>query len=299
MGKIVADLHIHTTYSDGSLNPYELIKRLKDTEATHFSVTDHDNCGAYKELYKGLKHEDLTLIPGIEFSTKDNKEIGHKDIHILGYYIDTDCKELKDYSNHIRDGRYKEKKALVENLSEIGYPIKWSDVTKRVKGYFFGKPHVVEAVLDNLGLFGEERQLKKEKIYRDTRQFDLPRKGSIDFEEVIKFIHRLGGIAVLAHPGAYKDYSRVMERAIACGIDGLEVQYDYSYIKKLGLPQLENEKEFIGELNRIVEEKNFVVAGGSDYHGDHKTISVMSAGLNVEELVRFVELAQKKKSNNN
>ena len=116
-GKV--DLHTHTTHSDGANTPRELIQKVKNAGIDVLSITDHDNINGVKEAVKIGKELGVEIIPGVEISS----EIGNREIHILGYFFDTENQELEHYLNFFREERIKRAGRIVNKLRNLGFNI--------------------------------------------------------------------------------------------------------------------------------------------------------------------------------
>jgi len=289
LGKIIADLHIHTTSSDGTFSPQEIINKLENLHATHFSITDHDTCEAYEILKNIIKKSDLILIPGIEFSTQDDLEKGRRDIHMLGFYLDVNNEKIKDYANTLIEGRKKEKQILVERLQTLGYPIKWTDVEKKSSGKPIGKPHIVEPLLDNMNLTGSERYVTREKLYDFCYNQHILRQGAMTLEDTIKFIHDLGGIAVLAHPELYEEDDTVIKDSLSAGIDGIELYNKYRNPIFMQDAKYTLPFEKIKKYDDYALNNNLLVTGGSDYHGQNTLSEPLAGGLDKKHIDIFMD----------
>lgn len=263
--KIISDLHIHSTHSDGTFSFKEIIKKSKEQGLEYISITDHDSIDCYKEdfflqNYKSVQKtsdnnildnnildnnilnnnpmgydcfytvDGINIIIGIELSTMDIPEKGFFDIHVLGYNIDFLNKELNNELKKINQARIDQKKEVIRILhDDHGFDITFDEVLKRAGG-IIGKPHIVETILDKKGYTGKNRLAEKEKMYRLMGdKVNVPKSYLLSIADSVELIHKCGGLAVLAHPGIYAQDLAVIDHSLQSGIDGVEVYYAYDF----------------------------------------------------------------------
>lgn len=250
------DLHTHSDRSDGTDSPTELIENAKAAGIDVIAITDHDSTEGWKEADKAAKRVDITLVHGIEISTK----LGGKSVHLLGYAFDPNHKALTAELRRIIDGRNSRLPATIERLQGLGIDITADDVRARsVNAAAMGRPHVADALIE-LGVVkdrGEafERFLTPGKpAYVDRYAADLP--------TAIDLVKAAGGKTVLAHPwsrGSHRVLTRDRIGALADqGLDGLEVDHN------------DHNAEDRAALRQIARELGLVRTGSSDYHGTGK-----------------------------
>jgi predicted metal-dependent phosphoesterase TrpH len=252
-----ADLHIHTTASDGALDPARIVHEAKVARLREIAITDHDTIDGLLALQKiGLLNNTQTsclpgpvIIPGIEL----NADLPGYEVHILGYFIDIDNDVLRKTLKFLVENRRKRLAVMVEKISSLGYNLKYEDVMEiAANSAAIGRPHVAKAILQT-GYFRNINQVFETLLGRNSPvyipQYRLP------LENVIELIEGAGGIAVLAHPGLIgNDF--IVEKIIGVrGISGLEV---YHPAHNEGQTQ----KYF-----SLATERNLKITGGSDFHG--------------------------------
>lgn len=262
MKERLCDLHLHTTASDGTEEVGAVIKKAYDKGLRIISITDHDTVSAQQEAQR-LKPQDMEIIPGAEFSCFFMDENRRVDCHILGYFIDCQHKDIVDIVEIGKAKRREKLLARIEYLkNEYGITVSDEDICELLKMNAVAKPHLAR-VLIKMG-YGES---VGEVIKRYLSGYKTP-DSRIDAQFVIKGIHNAGGVAVYAHSlgGEHEVHldknsvERNIDCAIKLGIDGVECYYSrYSEYE-------------INMLLTIAAERGLAVSGGSDYHGENKTV---------------------------
>ena len=217
---MASDLHTHTTFSDGSLTPEELLAAAKAAGLSYIAVTDHDTVDGVKHLYEeGLyPSKSVGIIPGIEFSSDME---GH-DIHVLGYDIDIYDQALTDKVMELSESRWERFSVIVEKLRSLGYDITESDVLKAVgTSKFIGRAHVARALVKK-GLVETVRDAFEKLLDRGRPAF-VPHF-RITPEEAVSLIRGAGGVPVLAHPKLVWD-DALVERVLDLDFGGIEAYY--------------------------------------------------------------------------
>jgi predicted metal-dependent phosphoesterase TrpH len=250
------DLHCHSTFSDGTYTPEELVVMSRDIGLSALALTDHDSTrGIADFLAANDKYNDelLTCIPGIEISSSVPKGT----MHILGYYIDHTDKNLDEQLLPIRDGREYRNKQILEKINKLGCELAWEDILGFAGDDVVGRPHFAMAMIEK-GLVNDKQAAfdqylaKGKPAYADRFRL-LP-------EESIKMIKSAGGVAVLAHPFTLDMGKAALRECVGelrdMGLAGIEVLYplhpDY------------RRKEYLS----LAKEFDLLVTGGSDFHGD-------------------------------
>jgi hypothetical protein len=255
------DLHVHTTASDGTLTPGEVIDAAGNIGLKGIAITDHDTVAGLEPARRYLEHTPdlmLELIPGIELNT----EAGDEEIHILGYFIDPENAALNQHLQTIRTSRYDRVLKMVDRLRQSGLAISFDQVQKLTRGESMGRPHIARALMEN-GYVNSVKEAFDKYIGRGQPGF-VPRYKFLP-AEAIKLIKEAGGIAVLAHPGLIADSNQIRE-VIKLGIEGLEVYYP------------EHSREQQQKLAAWAGQYKLLMTGGSDYHGPGSQESRASLG---------------------
>jgi len=249
---------MHSTYSDGKKSAYELVKEYRENNIKMIAITDHDTIGAFLEL-GAHPFEDVTLIPGIEFSSSYKG----KDTHILGYNMDITYQPLIDYVTNFKQVRLNRMKKMVENAIAYGYAITFEDVVETVRAdgdletpleqIGFGKPHLVRTLIRKNCITEADEYYVYNTLLEKGGALFYP-KPKITPAEVVQLIHDAGGIAVLAHPVLIGNDVYVME-LLELPFDGLECYHS------------EHTDKDVVRYVQLAKEKNLVISGGSDFHG--------------------------------
>ena len=248
------DMHIHTNNSDGTYSTREIIEMLKKLKIELFSITDHDDVSAYKEMNGILLPDNMTCIPGIEFSALHDKY----NCHILGYGINCNNEELLRICNIIKATR---KKKIMQVLEYIKYKY-GKIITPEEEAQILNKKGTVGRY-DICEILKKKTGLKRSEIYDKY----LTPKGlivhRIPSKTIIDTIHEAGGIAVLAHPREVEDdyqidIEKFIESLIEEGLDGIE--------KYNSIHTLEDVERYL----EIAKKHNLYTTGGSDFHGTNK-----------------------------
>lgn len=269
------DMHTHTIYSDGDLEPNELIKKAIDNNVGIISITDHDTILAYRNLLYDKEHPEISLIkviPGVELTVKTDK--GR--LEILGYNFDLNNKELNERLNELKNVRvYRIIQLLNQIRLDYGIVFDKEDIANifNKKGNV-GRPDIAKLCVKYGYASSNQDAFNKYLIdaYQKTRLND----DMLSYEECIKLIKDAGGISVLAHPKELllEDYEleELLKKLISCGLDGIEV-YHSSNTK-------EDEEKYLA----LAEKYNLLVSAGSDYHGESVKPNIELGSCKVKKL---------------
>jgi predicted metal-dependent phosphoesterase TrpH len=240
------DLHAHSTASDGSRAPADVIREAKRIGLAAIALTDHDTVAGIPEATATAEELGLRVVPGIELSAVE----GDVETHILGLHL-SDTRELEAKLVSLREMRRTRAERMVQRLNELGVRIDFASVLEQAAGGAIGRPHVARAMIaegwavDFRDAF--DRYLGNGKPAYVTKE-------RLAVSEATGLIHRAGGLAVLAHPS----HSGTRERIAAFveqGIDGVEVRHP------------SHSAEDTARLAALVEHFSLVPSGGSDWHG--------------------------------
>jgi len=241
-----ADLHTHTTFSDGACSPEELIKKAVSAGIEILSVTDHDNIKGFKPAYEAGKKFGVDVIPGVEISS----EISNREIHILGYFFDPDNPELERYLNFFREERIKRASRIVHKLNNLGFDIHINEVLDKAANSSVGRPHIAQVMLEK-GIVNSYYEAFNKYIGNGMPAFE--KKVHVSPESAFKIIADAGGLSFVAHPGNIPEH--LLKELIEAGMDGIEVVHPSH--NKL------QQKFYKGIVNSYF----LLSSGGSDYHG--------------------------------
>lgn len=254
MDKRYIDLHIHTTASDGLLSPEKVVELAKELNLSALSIADHDTVNGYELAKEKAEELGIELIPAVELSIAYKK----LDFHLLGYLIDYQDTAFKKKIESFRRERLIRGEKMVEKLNELGVDLRIDTVKTIAKDASVGRPHLADALLK------EEYVKSYNEAFARYLGYHAPAyvpKKYLTPQEGIELIHKVKGLAILAHPGtSHRD--ELLPEFMEMGIDGIEAyhsQYDrfqtnhyVSWAKKYGL----------------------IYTGGSDCHGRGETILI-------------------------
>jgi predicted metal-dependent phosphoesterase TrpH len=246
-----ADLHMHSTISDGRLSPTQLLELAHKNGVRIMSLTDHDIVDGLPEAFEAAsRFPGFTLIPGIEMST----DVPGNEVHVLGHFIDWQNKDFRDKLHHLQESRLGRARKMVDRLNELGMPIKWEAVQAYAEGAV-GRPHIALALVE-AGHCATVNEAFDRFLSRNGPAY--VERERLEPEEVVELIRSVGGLATLAHPrelyagGGLED---LLERLKKAGLTGMEVYYqDY-------------EPDEIETFRQLAEKFGFLTLGGSDFHG--------------------------------
>ena len=247
------DLHFHSTFSDGSLTPTELVKRADRLGLTGLSLTDHDCTFGVPEFMDALKETNITGISGVELSI----EVPKGTFHLLGYMFDIEDSNFQKVLDGIRGGREVRNVHILEKINMLGMGMTWEEVEERAGEGVVGRPHFAQVMINKGYVSNKQEAFDKYLAKGKPAYFDRMRLFPIDG---IKAIREAGGIAVLAHPmtlalSGVRLFNYISELKDN-GLQGMEVYYS------------EHSNDYINIYNDIAKRLDLVASGGSDFHGD-------------------------------
>lgn len=253
------DLHTHSTASDGTDTPAELVAHAAAAGLDVVALTDHDTVGGHAEAVAALP-EGLTLVRGAELSCR----VGGVGLHMLAYLFDPAEPELARAREQVRDDRVPRARTMVRKLQELGVPVTWEQVARIAGDGSVGRPHVATALVE-LGVvdsvsdaFTPDWLGNGGRAYAD--------KYELDPFEAVRLVKAAGGVTVFAHPLAVKRGAVVPESVIAdlaaSGLDGIEVDH------------MDHDAPTRARLRALAAELDLLPTGSSDYHGTRKTVRI-------------------------
>ncbi|MDQ1732890.1 MAG: 3,5-nucleoside bisphosphate phosphatase [Pseudonocardiales bacterium] len=277
------DLHTHSTTSDGTDTPGELIVNAVKAGIHTLALTDHDTAAGWDAASEAVRALSVpfTLIRGTEFScvyyTAEGTRIG---LHLLGYLYDPTAPELKAERARLRENRLGRGERIVSNLANAGYPIDWQQVTEIAAGGVVGRPHIGQALVAS-GVVPSVNEAFAELLHNRSPYY-VP-KEDMAVREAIGLIRRAGGVPVIAHPWARKRGKILSEQALSelgeAGLLGIEVDHP------------DHVPEDRHRLAQIAGELGLLTTGSSDYHGTNKAVPLGAERTRPEELERLIEQA--------
>jgi len=288
------DLHLHSSASDGSLTPSQLIEEALNLKLKAIAITDHDTIAGVKEFLLFGELKDIIVIPGIEISIRHEPIRELIDVHIIGLNLDHSSIRLINTIDDQIKGRLEQKKAICKRLrDEFGYDISFKEVKANAGNNVVGRPHIVEIMTKNnpKKVKGKSKNELFKMISIGGAAF-VDREVELNLEESIELIKSAGGIPILAHPGIYEvsDKIKFIEMCIKAGIEGIEVEYTYAKNRPFyGTDKANWAQNYFPEYFRKIAEKyNLIKSGGSDYHGGKKGIKIGSANVPDDYLKSFI-----------
>jgi predicted metal-dependent phosphoesterase TrpH len=252
--KLYIDLHTHSTASDGSMTPLELVRHASSKGLAAIAITDHDTVnGVAQAMEEGLKLG-IEVIPGVEISVDFDPEM-----HLLGYFPNGHVYAILKTLEELREKREQRNPRIVNKLNELGLEITLSEVSKLALGGNVGRPHVARAMVNRGYVASIDEAFDK---YLASGRPAYFKKDKLTPAEGIVEIVRAGGVPVLAHPiylgmtGECLD--QLLAELVGVGLMGIEAYYT------------ENTPERTAELLQLAMKHKLLVTGGSDFHGGFK-----------------------------
>ena len=247
------DLHTHTTASDGSFTPSQLVHHAKEKGLRALAVTDHDTIDGNKEALDAGVREGLEVVPGIEISV----DYSPGSMHMLGYFIDTESQRLQEKLALLQDSRSDRNPKIIEKLNALGLDITYDEVVQTSGGGQVGRPHIAQVLLKKGYTNTIQEAFDKYLGKGAPAYFD---KFRLNAEDAIAMITDAGGVPVLAHPFTLKctnqgELEELIKHLTGHGLQGIEVYYTEH-----------NEKQ-ISRYRLLAERNNLLLTGGSDFHG--------------------------------
>jgi predicted metal-dependent phosphoesterase TrpH len=266
-----ADLHIHTTFSDGTFTPDEVVGIACRTALRAIAITDHDAVGGVEVAAACGQENGLQVVPGVELSVTHK---GH-DLHMLGYFIDPHDACLLERLKFFRGVRAQRARRMVEKLRRMGLPISDEEVFGVVGYGAVGRAHIARVMLDKrlVSSFGEAFG----RYLGDRAPAYVP-KYRMSLREGIALVQGAGGVAVWAHPGV-DGRDEMLPQFVSLGLRGLEVLHpDHTYDQRV-------------HYRKLAEHWGLVATGGSDCHGAVKQtpgIGSVAVSYSVVEQLEFL-----------
>ncbi|MFJ6939356.1 PHP domain-containing protein [Streptomyces sp. NPDC101132] len=253
------DLHAHSTASDGTDTPAELVRNAAAAGLDVVALTDHDTVGGYAEAVAAVQAlpEGFTLVTGAELSCR----LDGVGLHMLAYLFDPAEPELARERELVRDDRVPRARAMVGKLQALGVPVTWEQVARIAGDGSVGRPHIATALVE-LGVVGSVSDAFTPEWLADGGRA-YAEKHELDPFEAVRLVKAAGGVTVFAHPAAVKRGQCVPESAIAelaaAGLDGIEVDH------------MDHDAATRDRLRGLAADLGLLTTGSSDYHGSRKT----------------------------
>lgn len=247
------DLHTHTTASDGSYTPSELVRYARKKGLTAIAVTDHDTTDGNAEAVAEGRQQEIQVVPGVEISVDHTPG----SMHMLGYFIDIESATLKEKLRLLQDSRADRNPRIIEKLNALGIAIHYQEVIDISGGGQVGRPHIAQVLMQKGYTRSIQEAFDRYLGKGAPAYFD---KFRLEPAEAISMINDAGGIAVLAHPftlncGTAGQLEALIGHLVPLGLQGIEVYYT------------EHSPQQISCYESLVRQYGLVATGGSDFHG--------------------------------
>ena len=257
-----ADLHSHSTASDGALAPAALVALARSLGVTTLALTDHDTMDGVPEAVAAGRDAGVTVIPGVELSAR----VQSGSMHILGYFGDPQPAGLVERLRRFRELRVERAQEMVERLARLGAPVAWDDVERRAAGAI-GRPHVAEALV--AAGHAADRHDAFARYLADDGPAYVP-SSSISPQQALEILAAGGGAPVLAHP-------------FSLGLEGEALRGAVADLAQMGLRGIEVHRPDHGAIERaalleIAQALDLVPTGGSDFHRPDGPVALGDTG---------------------
>lgn len=260
------DLHIHSSHSDGTLDPCEIVQLAIRKGLKGISITDHDSISSYEKVVSKHEPKEIKILAGVELS------VTYEDVnvHLLGYGFDHNNSTLESALRKIQNGRLERNLRIIEKINDQGIPISEKERDIFISCPHYGRPHIAKLLVQKKVVRSVRAAFKEYlapggKAYISRPIFHL--------QKAVDVLHKAGGIAIVAHPFniARKDVEmeQLLDSLKDTGIDGVEAYYP-THSKKMSRYLLD-----------YCARKNLICSGGSDYHGDLRPGTYLAGGKNV------------------
>jgi len=278
---IKADLHMHTTFSDGTYTPEELLDHAKEVGLNIISITDHDTLTSTEDVRKMAAERKITLIPGIEFSTI-HKEIS---IHILGYFVDQNSERVVELLKHAKGSRQERNRKMIELFKQEGIEITWDELNEVAQEDVIARPHFAELLIRK-GIVNERQEAFNKYLADDAKC--CPQREELPSDVVIQGINDSGGISCLAHPNVYKlksedEFVTYLGELKEQGLKALEVYYSKHNPQKAAF------------FLKLAKKFDLFPLGGSDFHGTNKKNVSLGKFYGIENVYSSIEASLKER----
>lgn len=258
------DLHVHTTASDGTLSPTEVVRYAKEKNITAIAITDHDTTNGIHEALIAGKEYNVEVISGAELSCSYD---GHKEIHIVGLFLDPDNIDLNNRLIELKEIRNQRNDQIAERFAKIGIPVSIEEMQSMYPDAIITRAHFASYLCTK----GYAKSVKEvfDRFLHDHGPCYVPRQ-RLNPKDTIELIHNAGGLAILAHPMRYRLGNDALAACVQTltrfGIDGLEALYStYSASDE-------------SCIRHLAKENHLLLSGGSDFHGANKPFIDLGEG---------------------
>ena len=269
-----ADLHCHTTASDGLLSPTELVQLAAKLGLKGIGITDHDTIQGWKEAEEAGAYYKIRILKGIELNTNWQG----KEVHILGYEVDSSSKYFIDKLRVLRKAREKRMEEILGRFKGLGINIAVDEVQQFAQGESIGRPHIAQVLIER-GYVKTIREGFEQFIGKGAPAYVSRFK--LTPEEGICLIREAHGVAVLAHPGVHR-LDEGIPAWVKVGLQGIEVLHS------------EHNSDDENKYFEIAQKYNLLKTGGSDFHGEARKpgVNLGGWGVPIEVIQQIMDLAK-------
>ncbi|MGN1141686.1 MAG: PHP domain-containing protein [Oliverpabstia sp.] len=257
------DLHVHSTSSDGTFTPSELVTLGLKKGLKAFALTDHDTTAGIREAQEAARGTDLTVIPGIELSTAWK----NRDIHILGLNIEPENVYFQDKLRDFQIERETRNHKIIRKMQEQGLSISYGEMLKLFPDSVWTRAHFARYLMETHQVHTIAEAFNR--FLGDHAPCFVPREKVTPFQAV-QLIHHAGGKAILAHPLLYhltpEQLDELTSQLVKSRLDGIEAIYS----SNKGMDET--------NMRRLARKYNLFITGGSDFHGSNKPTIDMGCG---------------------
>lgn len=267
-----ADFHLHTHHSDGTWSPKELVEHAVKIKLTHMSITDHDTTYGINEGIEAAQGR-IEIIPGVEINTIRREPDGtHRDVHILGYFIDQTNQKLQEVLARQRRARNEHVEKMVKNLQAAGHPLTMQILHEKAGLGSIGKAHITQCMVE-CGMAEDLMEAYEKYVCKESPFY--VRRESVSPQEAIDAINGAGGFASIAHPGKSPE---MLEYILALKKQGLAGVEAFHRMHSVNL---------VRQYIRFAERNSLIVTGGSDCHGPYKEYAATAGTISLpKDIVR-------------
>ena len=241
------DLHLHSTASDGTVSPADVVRRADEEGLAGIALTDHDTVDGVEEAEAEARRRGLRFLRAAELSANEPG----RSVHLLAYGFDPEAPELKRFFRDYRQHREERARAIAERFRKLGVPLEYREVEREAGGGVPTRAHVARALV-RIGEAEDEREVFERWLGRDGPAY--VEKKPTPPSSIFELVHGAGGVTVLAHPGWHHGPEEI-RRWASEGLDGVEVLHPSNH------PKVRR------RLDGLAEELDLLRSGGSDWHG--------------------------------